>query len=239
MRDMGLNNFRKQWEAFLNPLVSRLGFLDPNHVSWFSLLITGAACYMLATAGTDHDGGIRLLYALGLVMVASACDTIDGTIARKFNKETAYGDFLDHTIDRIVDFLLIVAIGVNAAWMTTPHLGYAAALLTFLGSYMGTQAQSVGLGRNYGGFGRADRLVVTLLGIILAIFQALTQTWLNVTIPIINTPLNALSAILLISLIGGVSPFVIRFLTARSELLESENAPHGGDSARNDEPDDS
>ncbi|HIC75589.1 MAG TPA: hypothetical protein EYO98_03115, partial [Candidatus Poseidoniales archaeon] len=106
-----------------------------------------------------------------------------------------------------------------------------------LGSYMGTQAQSVGLGRNYGGFGRADRLVVTILGIILAIFQALTQTWLNVTIPIINTPLNALSAILLISLIGGVYTFVIRFLTARSELLESENAPHGGDSTRNDEPD--
>jgi archaetidylinositol phosphate synthase len=123
--------------------------------------------------------------------------------------------------------------------MTTPHLGYAAALLTFLGSYMGTQAQSVGLGRNYGGFGRADRLVVTIIGIILACYQALTQTWLNVTIPIINTQLNALSAILLISLIGGAYTFVIRFSTARSELLESETAPLGGDSTRNDGPDDS
>ena len=237
--NMGLNSFRKQWEAFLNPLVSRLGWVDPNHVSWFSLLITGAACYLLATAGTDQDGGIRLLYALGLVILASACDTLDGNIARKFDKATEYGDFLDHTIDRIVDFLLIVAIGVNVTWMTTPHLGYAAALLTFLGSYMGTQAQSVGLGRNYGGFGRADRLIMIIVGLILAIYQVFTQTWFEITIPLFDTPLNSLSAVLLGSLLGGIYTFVVRFSTARSELLEVVAAPQGGDSVTTDEPDDS
>ena len=40
-----------------------------------------------------------------------------------------------------------------------------------MGSYMGTQAQSVGLGRIYGGFSRADRMVITIIGLSLAGLQ--------------------------------------------------------------------
>ena len=54
--------------------------------------------------------------------------------------------FLDHTIDRVVDVGLIIAIGYNAAFVIDPLAGWAAALLTLLGSYMGTQAQSGRLG---------------------------------------------------------------------------------------------
>ena len=78
----------------------------------------------------------------------------------------------DHTIDRVVDIGLIVAIGVNSEFGVDLSLALGAALLTLMGSYMGTQAQSVGLGRIYGGFSRADRMVITVVGMLLASLQA-------------------------------------------------------------------
>ena len=101
--------------------------------------------------GTEEDVG-------RLIARGAELDALDGAVARAYDKVSKYGDWLDHTIDRLVDIALLVAIGLNGEW-AVHWLGWAAATLTLLGSYMGTQAQSVGLGRNYGGFGRADRLV--------------------------------------------------------------------------------
>ena len=63
---------------------------------------------------------------------------------------------------------------MNAAFVSNMNAGLTAGLLTLLGSYMGTQAQSVGLDRIYGGFSRADRMIITLLGLLIAAMQAYT-----------------------------------------------------------------
>jgi len=34
---------------------------------------------------------------------------LDGMVARKYHKVTAYGGFLDSTMDRVADFLIITA----------------------------------------------------------------------------------------------------------------------------------
>ncbi len=217
---MALEKFRDVWTKALDPLVEKLGFMDPNHISWFSLLVSGTAAYLLATAPRDSDGGMLLLAGMGLVILAALCDGLDGQIARKHGKDSAYGDFLDHTIDRVVDIGLLVAIGLNTAFLATPHLGFAAAIATLLGSYMGTQAQSVGLGRNYGGFSRADRMVVLMLGTCFAAIEAMRPSVsIDATLPLIGE-VNGFSVVLLISLLGGGYTFVVRFMTARKELLE-------------------
>jgi len=106
-------------------------------------------------------------------------------------------------------------------------LGWAAATMTLLGSYMGTQAQSVGLGRNYGGFSRADRLVTTFVGIFLGAIMAF-QGISDIEIPDVISNLvglsqiNALSAVLVISLIGGIWTFLTRASSSRKELLDGE-----------------
>ena len=100
--------------------------------------------------------------------ISGVMDALDGDLARHQGSAGPYGDFLDHTIDRVVDIGIIVAIGFNSDFGVGPSLGFGAALLTLMGSYMGTQAQSVGLGRIYGGFSRADRMVITIIGMCLA-----------------------------------------------------------------------
>jgi hypothetical protein len=93
---------------------------------------------------------------------------------------------------------------------------------------MGTQAQSVGLGRIYGGFSRADRLVVTLTGLLVAAIQAFTNTkgiasdsiheyfdWLILG----NSELNGITFAIAFSAWGGIYTFLIRFIKTRKGLL--------------------
>ena len=219
---------RDTWTKAVQPLVLRMGDLDPSVLTWTSLVISVVAFYLLAVAGMDSDGAMMILGAVALVLVAGLFDALDGALARHQGTDGPYGDFLDHTIDRVVDVGLIIAIGYNAAFVIDPLAGWAAALLTLLGSYMGTQAQSVGLGRLYGGFSRADRLVVTLAGLIWAAWQAGTGgAGIDISAAheyahwalLGNAELNGMTLAIAVSFWGGVYTFVVRFLETRKQLL--------------------
>jgi archaetidylinositol phosphate synthase len=65
-------------------------------------------------------------------------------------------------LDRYADVVVVAGL---AAGIGRYDLGLAAVTGVLLTSYMGTQLQAVGLGRDYGGLvGRADRLVLMALG---------------------------------------------------------------------------
>jgi archaetidylinositol phosphate synthase len=224
---MAFEKARGAHTRMLKPIVDRMSNVDPSTLTWISVLFAAGCCYLIATAGRDTDGGWRLIGAFALLLIAAELDALDGAVARAYDKVSKYGDWLDHTIDRLVDIALLVAIGLNSEW-TVHWLGWAAATLTLLGSYMGTQAQSVGLGRNYGGFGRADRLVVTFVGLILGAIMAFNgiedygTVTLDTSLFYYDIGINALSAVLIISLAGGIWTFLKRAIAARRELLSGE-----------------
>ena len=224
---MAFEKARGAHTRMLKPIVDRMSNVDPSTLTWISVLFAAGCCYLIATAGRDSDGGWRLLGAFVLLLVAAELDALDGAVARAYDKVSKYGDWLDHTIDRVVDLALLIAIGINTAWVGPTWLGWAAATMTLLGSYMGTQAQSVGLGRNYGGFGRADRLVTTFVGLFLGAIMAFNGTEdfgnLDICADLFGLiPINALSAVLLISLAGGIWTFLKRAMASRRELLDGE-----------------
>lgn len=220
---------RETWTKAIQPIVLKLGDLDPSVLTWTSLLVSVVGFYMLAIAEMDTNGSLMIILAVILVLVAGVLDALDGALARHQGTDGPYGDFLDHTIDRIVDVGLLVAIGMNAAFVSNMSAGLAAGLLTLLGSYMGTQAQSVGLDRIYGGFSRADRMIITLLGLLIAAMQAYTgSTGIDlvsyheyfVYILLGNEELNGMTGALAISAWGGIYTFIVRFNSTRSQLLE-------------------
>ena len=109
-------------------------------------------------------GALTLLALLGgiLVVLNSIFDALDGVIARKTNRATPKGDFLDHVIDRYSDTFIICSIFF--AGYVHWKIGVTAIVGVLLTSYLGTQAQALNLGRYYGGLmGRADRLVVIMI----------------------------------------------------------------------------
>jgi phosphatidylglycerophosphate synthase len=205
-----------------------MGDLDPSVLTWASLVLALGAFYLLSGAGADSAGAMSILGGVVLILVAGILDALDGALARHQGVDGPYGDFLDHTIDRVVDVGLLVALGMNAAFVSDPRSGLLAGLLTLFGSYMGTQAQSVGLGRIYGGFSRADRMVLTLLGLIAAAWQAQTGT-MGIAYSSIhemaqwallgNDELNGVTFALAISAWGGLYTFIVRFVKTREQLL--------------------
>jgi len=219
---------RERWTKAINPLVIRMENVDPNLLTWTSLVLALGAFYLLAEAQLDSRGSIAIVGAIVLILVAGVLDGLDGAIARHQGSDSPYGDFLDHTIDRVVDVGLLVAIGINSTFVDNPSSGYLAGLLTLFGSYMGTQAQSVGLDRIYGGFSRADRMVLTLVALIAAAWQAQAgisgyeigevhqmAEWLILS----NSELNGMTFALAVSAWGGFYTFLVRFVKTRSGLI--------------------
>jgi archaetidylinositol phosphate synthase len=69
-------------------------------------------------------------------------------------------------LDRYADIVLVVGL---AAGIERYDLGLLAVTGVLMTSYLGTQIQAVGLGREYGGLvGRADRLALVGLGALVA-----------------------------------------------------------------------
>ena len=221
---------RERWTKAIQPIVLKMGDLDPSVLTWTSLLISIIGFYILSMAEMNTNGSIMIIITVILVLIAGVLDALDGALARHQGTDGPYGDFLDHTIDRIVDVGLLVAIGMNAAFVSNMSAGLTAGLLTLLGSYMGTQAQSVGLDRIYGGFSRADRMIITLLGLLIAAMQAYTGgSGIDVTnypemfkyILLGNNELNGMTGALAVSAWGGIYTFIVRFNSTRRQLLES------------------
>ena len=221
--------FREKWSKAMHPLILRLGDTNPNTLTWTSLVVSLVAFWLVANAGIDDEGALMIVGAVILIGIAGVLDALDGDLARHQGTSGPYGDFLDHTIDRVVDIGLIVAIGINSEFGVNLSLALGAALLTLMGSYMGTQAQSVGLGRIYGGFSRADRMVITVVGMLLASLQAADVFSLILTIEggpgafvILGLEeVNGLGMAVVFSAWGGLYTFVTRFISARKMLLDS------------------
>jgi phosphatidylglycerophosphate synthase len=212
---MALERLRSRWEILIKPLISKMENVSPSLITWSTLPIAFLACYLLLIAGKDKSGAMLLFAGFGLIILTGIFDALDGNLARTYGKTSRHGDFLDHTIDRIIDISLILAIAHNSYWIVNPVWGWAAALATLMGSYMGTQAQSVGLNRNYGGFGRADRMIITIFGVLLASGQAFFEIsdpmWLGIE-------WNPLVLIIFVSLIGGLYTFFRRFIATSRDL---------------------
>lgn len=219
---------RERWTKAITPLVHRMEGVDPSTLTWTSLALSLLAFYLLMDAGRNTEGAVYIIGGVLIVLIAGVLDGLDGALARHQGTDGPYGDFLDHTIDRIVDVGILVAIGMNADFVNNPSSGYIAGLLTLFGSYMGTQAQSVGLGRIYGGFSRADRMVLTLVALIVTSWQAHegasgvsieSYHWLADWALLGNSELNGMTFALAISAWGGVYTFLVRFVKTRNGLI--------------------
>lgn len=157
---MVLDRLRPLADGFLDPVARRMMKVNPNTVSWFSLL---AAFF----AGVSfYFGGTWFLIATLILILASAyLDALDGKIARLANKASPKGDFVDHVFDRYADVFLLGGAALSKYCAAQLWVGLLAIVGVLLTSYMGTQAQAVGQGRRYAGFlGRADRLVLLFVG---------------------------------------------------------------------------
>jgi archaetidylinositol phosphate synthase len=164
---MTLDQYRSHAKVYFDPLVSIAikCRMTPNFFTLAAFLASAAAGFLFY---------FRLeLWGIIAVALNAFCDAMDGAVAREMKIQSRRGDFLDHAVDRYADIFIIT--GIFAGGLVPWQIGVFALTGVLMSSYLGTQAQAVGVGRYYGGLlGRADRLVLILVVGIIDLFIPLS-----------------------------------------------------------------
>jgi CDP-diacylglycerol---glycerol-3-phosphate 3-phosphatidyltransferase len=137
--------------------------LTPNAIS-----LTGFALCVVAAVLVWEEyfflGGIAYI-------VGSVCDTLDGRYSRMSGKGTSFGAFLDSTLDRIEEGLVLTAVGAYFA-RTGDDLAAAACVLAVLASlmvsYTRARAEALGVECKVGIADRPVRVVILSIGLVFA-----------------------------------------------------------------------
>ena len=204
---MTTDDRRELADRMVAPLVTgakRLG-LSPDAVSLLAALLAVAAGGAFYIAGEEP---LAYLAGAALVWLNGTLDLVDGNLARELGESTATGDLLDHVLDRYADMVIVAGL---AAGIEQFALGFAAITGVLMTSYLGTQAQAVGLGRVYGGWlGRANRLVLVVgVGLVAAVLE---EVWL----------LSPAGWLLVVFAVVGHLTALQRFYYTRRDLREEE-----------------
>ena len=164
--------FTTRFEAWVRRhaerLMSQLSRLPvtPNQIT-----VVGTSLTFLAAVLT----GFGQLFLAGVVLAfAGTFDILDGALARSTHRAYPYGAFLDSTLDRYSEGAMYIGLAVYFANYESGPLqrwlifATAAALAgSFLVSYVRARAQSLGFTCKTGMFQRPERVVATVVGLIL------------------------------------------------------------------------
>lgn len=168
---MGIQNTRLTFDDWLRaraagivqPVARWLGErkLHPNTVTIIGFVLTAGAAAIIAT------GRVRLGGAL--MLVASAMDALDGTLARITSQQSRFGAFLDSTLDRLSEGAVLIGL---LTWLIAERMDGAAILvgLVMLGSlmvsYTRARAEGVGYSCKVGMLTRPMRVILLGIGML-------------------------------------------------------------------------
>ncbi|MGN6216131.1 MAG: CDP-alcohol phosphatidyltransferase family protein [Solirubrobacterales bacterium] len=137
--------------------------LTPNAISMVGLLGNLIAAALVTQ---------RLFFLAGVAFVlGSVCDTLDGRYSRMSGKGTLFGAFLDSTLDRIEEGIVLAAV---AGYFAVRGEDFAAAMcvVAVLGSlmvsYTRARAEALGVECKVGLATRPVRVVILSIGLIFA-----------------------------------------------------------------------
>jgi len=137
--------------------------LTPNAISMTGLVLNVVAA-ALVWQGYYFLGGIAFI-------VGSICDTLDGRYSRMSGKGSPFGAFLDSTLDRIEEGVVLTAVAYQFA-DRGDNLAVAAVVIAVLASlmvsYTRARAEALGVECKVGIADRAVRVVILSAGLVLA-----------------------------------------------------------------------
>ena len=165
--------------------------------------------YMVLMYLSGGVPGLMIWLALGLFIIASLTDYVDGYIARKYNQVTDFGKFLDPLADKMLTtaaFLgfIQLGIGVGITWIT---------FIVLIREFLITSLRLVSAGKGnviaaniWGKLKTVSQMVAVIAAIggryLLTFFEDLNTNFLVCTVDIITTVLLWISAVL--TIVSGV-----------------------------------
>jgi CDP-diacylglycerol--glycerol-3-phosphate 3-phosphatidyltransferase len=145
----------------------------------------GVTPNMLTLAGVLGNAGAAVLAARGdflpagiVMLAASSLDLLDGALARATGQVTRFGAVFDAVMDRVSEAAVLFGLLYyfsDRGGREEELLIFAALVASFLVSYTRARAETVDIPMREGLFGRAERVLV--LGIGLIIDQVTIALW--------------------------------------------------------------
>jgi len=137
--------------------------LTPNAISMTGLVLNAAAA-VLIWQRYFFVGGIAFI-------IGSIMDTLDGRYSRMSGKGSQFGAFLDSSLDRIEEAIVLTAVAgyFAARHMEGPAMATAVAIgSSLLVSYTRARAEALGVECKVGIASRAVRVVILSAGLVFA-----------------------------------------------------------------------
>ncbi len=136
--------------------------LTPNAISMTGLVGNLAAAVLITQ---------ELFFLAGLAFIAgSVMDTLDGRYSRMSGKGTLFGAFLDSTLDRVEEGIVLTAIAWYFAEKDVDAVAAAACVFVVLGSlmvsYTRARAEALGVECKVGVATRPVRVVILSIGLV-------------------------------------------------------------------------
>ncbi len=137
--------------------------LTPNAIS-----LTGLALNVVAAVLVFQD----LFFLAGVAfIVGSIMDTLDGRYSRMSGKGTPFGAFLDSTLDRVSEGIVLTAVAAELSEQGDDFAVAAtvlAVLASVMVSYTRARAEALGVKGDVGIAPRAVRVVILSIGLVFA-----------------------------------------------------------------------
>jgi len=177
---MNITAYRSRVIRYLEPVADlfvQIG-ITPNQISLLALA-AGLLCAFLYYRGEFVWGSLALF-------ASAVFDLVDGSVARKTGAHTDFGAVFDWIVDKYVDALALLGVGLSGIAILTPYLqvppvaDFAVVAFAIIGSLMNTFIKPVvyaeiGYREKVGGkiddplegvgfFGRPETLLVLILG---------------------------------------------------------------------------
>src|SRR2546427_5367743 len=133
--------------------------VNPNLLTFFGLVVNFIAAGSFAV-GNFRTGAL-------IIFFAGFLDMLDGQVARRQNRVTAFGAFYDSTLDRYADMALYMGLLVYYSVSgRTPYVGLAAVATagSVMVSYARARAESLIPLCKVGFMERPERLVLLIIG---------------------------------------------------------------------------
>ena len=137
--------------------------LTPNAISLTGFVLNVVAAVLVFE---------RLFFLAGVAFIGgSVMDTLDGRYSRMSGKGTPFGAFLDSTLDRLEEGIVLTAVG---AYFATRHnqaataAVVAAVLFSLMVSYTRARAEALGVACKVGLATRPVRVVILSAGLVFA-----------------------------------------------------------------------
>lgn len=144
--------------------------LTPNAVSVLGL---GLAVLSALLYYSWYSNEWFLPLAATSLLLSGFCDAFDGTLAKMYGQTTAFGAFLDSTLDRLSDAIIFCSLILANPPLVDPFWGLTALVGALLVSYTRARGEAVGIPMAAVGIAeRAERILIVAIATFLGVIWA-------------------------------------------------------------------